>query len=188
MAITRSWERPAVSLKLAAEPAPPERRVELLWLVGASFLVTCGLALVFFAKTQEFSNARARLASAELLNLNTVADPAGIVPFLGVFTDPEERELAAEKTFAYVRANHPLPNVGALGRLRNHAQRLLPLARLKAAMVVRRPRDFVRQYLAWCAVYLASFWMVHLLWRWRRFRGDPAILPAIHLLTGIGLI
>jgi len=25
-------------------------------------------------------------------------------------------------------------------------------------------------------------------WRRRGFRGDPAILPAVHLLTGIGLI
>jgi cell division protein FtsI/penicillin-binding protein 2/cell division protein FtsW (lipid II flippase) len=121
-----------------------------------------------------------------LLNLNTVADPAGIRPFLGVIAEPA-RQSAVEAIFAYVQANRPLPNVGALAHLRN-SEPHLPLARLKPLMIVRQPRDFVRQYLTWCFVYLASFWMVHLLWRWRRFRGDAGILPALHLLTGIGLI
>ena len=49
MAITKSWER-EVSLKLAADPARPERRGEYLWLAGASLLIACGLALVWFAK------------------------------------------------------------------------------------------------------------------------------------------
>ncbi len=37
-------------------------------------------------------------------------------------------------------------------------------------------------------MYLAAFHAVFLIWRWSALRGDFAILPAIHLLTGIGLI
>ena len=65
---------------------------------------------------------------------------------------------------------------------------LLPLAKLKPAFVVRTPGEFQTQFLIWIAVYLAAFHAVFLIWRWSAFRGDFAMLPAIHLLTGIGLI
>jgi cell division protein FtsI/penicillin-binding protein 2/cell division protein FtsW (lipid II flippase) len=65
---------------------------------------------------------------------------------------------------------------------------LLPLPRFKLAMVVRTPRQFVLQFLGWIALYLAGFYVVHFAWRRRGFRGDPAILPALHLLTGMGLV
>ena len=60
--------------------------------------------------------------------------------------------------------------------------------RLKPLLIVRTPREFYLKYAQWAAIYFAAFFFVHLVWRWRRFRGDPAILPALHLLTGIGLI
>jgi cell division protein FtsW (lipid II flippase)/cell division protein FtsI/penicillin-binding protein 2 len=64
---------------------------------------------------------------------------------------------------------------------------LLPMTRLKNLMVVRTPQDFFRKYAVWMGIYFAAFYVVHLAWRYRRFRGDAAILPALHLLTGIGL-
>ncbi len=65
---------------------------------------------------------------------------------------------------------------------------LLPLAKVKPAMTVRTPREFQIQFLIWIAAYLAGFYVVFLVWRWSAFRGDFSILPAVHLLTGIGLI
>ena len=65
---------------------------------------------------------------------------------------------------------------------------LLPLAKLKPAAVVRTPREFQMQFLMWIAVYLAGFYTVFLVWRWSAFRGDFTILPALHVLTGFGLI
>jgi cell division protein FtsW (lipid II flippase) len=65
---------------------------------------------------------------------------------------------------------------------------LLPLAKVKPAMTVRTPREFQAQFLIWIAAYLAGFYVVFLVWRWSAFRGDFSILPAVHLLTGIGLI
>jgi len=65
---------------------------------------------------------------------------------------------------------------------------LLPLAKLKPAVVVRTPREFQTEFLAWIACYFAGFYIVFLVWRWSAFRGDFSVLPAVHLLTGIGLI
>ena len=54
--------------------------------------------------------------------------------------------------------------------------------------MVRTPRAFTREYLLWCGIYLASFWMVHFAWKLRAFRGDPTLLPVLQLLSGMGLI
>ena len=65
---------------------------------------------------------------------------------------------------------------------------LLPLAKLKPAFVVRTAREYQLQFLIWIAAYFAGFYVVFLVWRWSGFRGDFSMLPAVHLLTGIGLI
>lgn len=183
MALTKSWEQKAA---LSIEPpVPPERRRELRWLAGASLLVAAGLALVYFAKTQDFPALEDRLRQGGLLNLNTVAGPDQLLPYLLVFSDAAERQAVAERVWAYLEASRPLPNVGALSRIR---PRSLPIARVKPLLVVREPRQFLRQFLLWTAIYFAAFYLVHFAWRWRRFAGDPAILPVLHLLTGIGLI
>jgi cell division protein FtsI/penicillin-binding protein 2/cell division protein FtsW (lipid II flippase) len=222
VAVTKSWEQRAmVQIGSWERSAPPERRHELPWLVGASVMVCAGLLLVLFAKTSNFRELSARLDHGELLDLNTVSKAEQLLPFLQVFQDSAERELVAEKVFNYVQSHKPLPNAGALARLRMsrqeieseprwHALRdqlrlqlanprlrprkgeiriaLLPIAKLKPILAVRTPREFLLQYAAWCALYLGSFYLVHLVWRRKAFRGDPAILPALHLLTGMGLI
>ena len=184
--ITKSWER-QVSLKLLEPPTPGERRLERVWLAAASILVVCGLVLVCAAKVREFPEASARLAAGELLNLNSVSNADQILPFLLEISDPGERGAASTTVYEYIHSHPGLANDGALARLRIGSVRL-PLAKLKPLLVVRTPQEFFEQYVLWCLVYLASFWIVHLLWTWRRFRGDPAILPALHLLTGIGLM
>ena len=219
MAVTRSWEQRAIVQIGFEQRVPPERRRELPWLIGASLVVSAGLALVFLAKTANFHEQSARLERKELLNLNAVREPEEMLPFLQVFSDPVERELAAEKILAYLEKHRPLPNVGALARLRLGRQEieseprwhtirdrlqqqianqkgqkrepriaLVPLARVKPAMVVRTPRQFELQFVGWVALYLAAFYVVHFTWRRKGFSGDSAILPALHLLTGFGLI
>ncbi|HEY7306469.1 MAG TPA: FtsW/RodA/SpoVE family cell cycle protein [Bryobacteraceae bacterium] len=184
MAITRSWES-SVALKLDIDEKPqlPERHRELYWLLAASLLVACGLCLVLLAKTEDFAAAKARLASGELLNLNTISSPGQLEPVLEIINGSAEREIAAERVAAFLKEHRPVPNVGSLARLR-----LVRISRIKPLLVVRTPKEFFQSFALWIGFYLAAFWVVHLCWRWRRFRGDPAILPALHLLTGIGLI
>ncbi|MDQ2946033.1 MAG: FtsW/RodA/SpoVE family cell cycle protein, partial [Acidobacteriota bacterium] len=185
MALTRTWESDlSLKVNLAAGSRPRERRNEFIWLVGASVIVALGLLLVLTAKTQDFPELNSKLSSGELVNLNQVSSPRQVLPVLQIITNSEERQAASERIASYLEQHRPLANVGALAHLRPR----LPLARLKLTVVVRTPREFFRTYALWTAIYLASFWIVHFAWRLRRFRGDPVILPAIHLLTGIGLI
>lgn len=192
MAVTRSWEARA-NLRPGAEkpPVPPERRSELRWLLVASLLVVGGLAHVFFAKTQDFAQLQARLDRGELVNLNAVREPEDLLPYLQIISDEGQRVEAARRIVAAVESSRPLPNVGALARLRSSGDpkvRLLSLGSFKPLAVVRTPRQYRVAFLQWAAIYLLAFYLVHLAWRWARFRGDPAILPALHVLTGLGLM
>ncbi|HEX3681510.1 MAG TPA: FtsW/RodA/SpoVE family cell cycle protein [Bryobacteraceae bacterium] len=195
MAVTKTWEaRTAASIRLAETFEPGERRRETWWLAGVSALVACGLALVLIAKTQEFPDLRSRLDRGELLNLNQVTQPEQLLPVLQVIGDSSQRQAIAERLSSYLQDHRPVGNAGALARIRfgdlpaAPAKFRFPLSRVKPLVVVRTPGDFLHIYLEWTLLYLAAFWLVHAAWRWRRFRGDPAILPALHLLTGIGLI
>ncbi len=214
MAITRRGESSlALQLELLNSIKTPERRKELRWLLGSSLLVAAGLALVLIAKTQDFASVQSRVASVELLNLNAPHQPGDFAALLSnAFSDPRDREIAAGRLAAFLEKARPLPNVGALARLRVSKAELeeasfaewrrkvpvsgrapasvplLPLAKLKPFLLVRTPGEYLQIYALWVLLYLAAFWIVHLVWRWRKFRGDPAILPAIHLLTGMGLI
>ncbi|HML17320.1 MAG TPA: FtsW/RodA/SpoVE family cell cycle protein [Bryobacteraceae bacterium] len=183
MQVTKSWER-NLHVNLAEEAAPAERRREFFWMLGATFLVACALAMAGIAKMQELPGAAARLDRGELLNINTASGADDLLPFLAAIAKPDDRQRAAEKILAYRETHPPFENDGALARLRLG----VPIAKLKPLLIVRTPRDVYVQYALWCAIYFASFWAVHLVWRWRRFRGDAMILPALHLLTGIGLV
>ena len=183
---------------------------EFVWLVSASLLVAAGLAMVFASKSYSFGGAE------RLVNLNTVNTADELLPLLEPFPNRDERALAAEKTFAFLERTRPLANVGALAALRvtsaeigadprwdslrrrfqqlaarpHPPQRiaLLPLSKLKPFLIVRTAAQFRSQYLRWVALYFAGFYLVALAWRLGRFGGDRALLPALQLLTGIGLM
>lgn len=173
MAVTRSWEEKVL---VATEPTAPPRSRGLPWLIGASILVLSGLVTVYLAKTRDFG------ASPAPLNLNTVNSPAQIEPVLRIFSDPAERDAVSRGILDYVASHRPLPNVGALAKLH------LPLARLKPLLAVRTPREYLLQFLFWTALFLAAPYGVWHVWRRIGFRGDFAVLPALHLLAGMGLI
>jgi cell division protein FtsI/penicillin-binding protein 2/cell division protein FtsW (lipid II flippase) len=158
------------------------------WLAGASLLAAFGLAYVYDAKTQNFPDVSERLRHGDLLDLNAVAGVEQLAPFLDIVQDRAQREADAQKLFVFLQAARPLRNVGTLSRLREQRKPLLPVSKLKPAFVVRTPSEFRRIYLIWTAVYFGGFYLVWFAWRSRRFRGDSANLPALHLLSGIGLI
>jgi cell division protein FtsW (lipid II flippase)/cell division protein FtsI/penicillin-binding protein 2 len=191
LAVTKSWEAKVLAAGKKSASAGRAGWREFAWLFGASVLVAGGLFLVYSAKTHSFPELARQLDAGELLDLNRVTKTDDLLPFLQFFPDPAERQSVAGKIFDYVAARRPLPNVGALARLRKAGELripLLPIAKLKPAFVVRTPRDFQTQFLIWTGVYLASFYVVLLVWRWSGFRGDFSLLPAVHLLTGVGLI
>jgi cell division protein FtsW (lipid II flippase) len=64
---------------------------------------------------------------------------------------------------------------------------LQQLRTVKARLVVRTPVDFRASFWLWTALFLLAFAAVHVVFRARRFGGDELILPALLLLTGLGL-
>ena len=185
MAVTKSWTAPGSSPVLVAIPKPAARRAAWVWMAGASFFVAAGLAMVYAAKVARFDS------GDHLVNLNTVSSPDELMPLVESFSDRAQRDELAQRTFDFLERSRPLRNVGALAGLRaqpGRRQSLLPLAKLKPLMVVRTPREFRFEFARWAALYFAGFYLVALVWKLAAFRGDRAFLPALHLLTGIGLI
>jgi cell division protein FtsI/penicillin-binding protein 2/cell division protein FtsW (lipid II flippase) len=182
VAVTRSWTaRGAAPVVIAVEkPRPPKSH----WfsLVCASLLVACGLAMVYAGKTRGFAGAE------RLVNLNTVSSPQELLPVLEIYQDRDRREAMAENILDLLQRAHPLANVGTLARVRHGDAPRLPLARIKPMLIVRTPKEFTRDFLLWAAIYFAGFYLVGLVWRLAYFRGDRALLPALHLLSGIGFI
>ena len=191
MAVTKSWEIATAARVEHAARKPVERRHELVWLAIASLFAFCGLFFVFAAKTRDFAQEQARIDRGELRNLNRIDRAGELIPALQMIPDPAERGSVAERMIAYVeelRSRGPIPNVGALSRLRANSQPLVRLAKLKPLLVVRTPGEFTRTYFTSTLSFVLAFWLVHFVWRMRRFRGDPAILPALLMLSTVGLI
>jgi cell division protein FtsI/penicillin-binding protein 2/cell division protein FtsW (lipid II flippase) len=215
MAVTKSWDsRVAPQIAFGGTVRNTERRREFWWLLGVTLLVGYGLAVVFAAKTQDFPDLQAKLTSGDLLNLDATPTKETLDKALVRIDDSAERAYVAERLQTFLAAHGPLPNVGALSRLRLTAVdaasdpralsvwraatadrkvtpasvSLLAISKFKPLVVVRSPKEFVQIYLTWVGLYLAAFWIVHLLWRLRRFQGDGTLLPAIHLLSGMGLM
>jgi cell division protein FtsI/penicillin-binding protein 2/cell division protein FtsW (lipid II flippase) len=169
MAVTKSWGA-AVPAMIAVEK-PPKVASGIAWLACASVLVAAGLAMAYAGKSQEFGGAQA------LVNVNTAASSDELKPLVGP---------AADDVFDFLQRKRPIANIGALAPLRRTLH--LPLARLKPSMTVRTPAEFRMELVKAAGLYFAGFYLVALAWGFGRFRGDRALLPALHLLSGIGLI
>lgn len=61
-------------------------------------------------------------------------------------------------------------------------------AELKPHLRVRDAGDYRRSFAIWVALFFASFYVVHAVWRLRGFSGDNLMLPLMHVLCGLGLI
>jgi cell division protein FtsI/penicillin-binding protein 2/cell division protein FtsW (lipid II flippase) len=178
VAVTRSWTAARSQPAVLAVSQPPQPRAGMVWLAGASLLVAGALLMVYAAKTQSFSKATL------LVNLNALSAPGNLAPVLAASPLNGDRERITEEVFAAIQRARPLRNVGQLAKLGRGEH--LPLARLKPLMAVRTPDEFRRQLLLSACLYFSGFYLVAAIWGWAGFRGDRLILPALHLLSGIG--
>ncbi len=209
MAITRSSTADRAVVRRASGQRRQWRRNELACTLAAGLLVAAGLYLVHKAKSQAPAETDRGLAAKQLLNLNNLEAREELLPALTMFPDAAEREFVARKIF-YVAGG--LSNVGAIARIRVTAEEagnsrglahfrermgsrgsvaLLTgdqLRALKPLFVVRRPGQFESAFRLWTLLFFAAFLLVHIWWSLRGFAGDQLFLPAMMLLSGIGLV
>ena len=178
------------------------RRREALWMLAGLLMLLLGFFMVYRAKTRSLTPIETGLANKQLLDLNDLNAREELLPYLGIFTEPAEREFVARRIYD---ASGSLPNVGAIARLRVsdsevaaahglksfHGRHALltseEFRQLKPLFVVRRPAQFRHAFFIWIAAFFAAFWAVHLWWSMRAFGGESMLLPAILPLTGLGL-
>jgi cell division protein FtsW (lipid II flippase) len=187
-------------------------RVELLGLLVCSAVILLGLWLTHWAKVQQ----GAEPPAGQLVELRRLTRPEDLLPLLTMFPDPFERRAVARELYRRAIAAEPeLEHVGGLAhvslpaaeiasdrryvqlraRLEQRPQAtdvplLTPanIVEIKPRVTVRSTREFSARVLRACAWFFAAFWVAHLVRRWKRAQDDPLILPAVMLLSGIGLI
>ncbi len=195
MAVTKSWEEAEELTTSLSSGKVRTKRTKLtfpgvIWLLMASLVTAEGLATVYSAKI--YRQHESGTPQTAPLNLNTVKSADEITPYLQFYPSPEAREQVARALFDYLQMHRPLANIGALAKMWRGLQSAqsthLPLARLKPLWIVRSEDDFRRDFTRWTAIYFAAFWLVYLAWRLRHFNCDPAILPVVHILTGLGFV
>jgi cell division protein FtsW (lipid II flippase) len=180
MAVTHSRASQRLEVKRAARERS-WRRQELLWTLGALVFVAAGLFLVYRAKTRDFADIEKGLQARTLTNLNSLSAREDLLPALSPIPDSGARNEIARKIY-YISGS--LSNVGRIRPLMSGDQ----FRDLKPVFVVRTPAQFRRAFLLWSAVFLGVFLLAHAWWSLRRFRGDQTLLPAVLLLSGVGLI
>ena len=173
MAVTRSWTM-AGTAPVMVRVERHRASVRFVWLIAASLLVATGLWSVYQAKVQ-------RMAGSPVLNVNAVASPEELLPVLEFFPD---RADLAPRVYDYLERARPLRNTGALTAVIPRRQ----FGRVKPLIAVRTAAEFRTQLLRSALLYFAGFWIVALIWRLTKFRGDSAFLPALQLLTGFGFL
>ena len=181
MAVTRSRAAERAEIRQIPGQRFTWRWHELVWTVGATVLLCMGLSLVYQAKSRELPAIEQGLAAKKLLNLNELGAREDVLPALGIISDQPTRLEAARRIY-YLSGG--LPNVGHIRSLVTGEQFRL----LKPVFVVRRPSQFRRAFFLWSGLFLVAFLLVHAWWSLRSFTGDQGFLPAILLLTGVGLI
>jgi cell division protein FtsW (lipid II flippase) len=187
MAVTRSTpvERRQQSASFA--PKSAKRPFELMALIGASLLIVVALCLVYQAKLYRL---QAQVGQTKLLNLNELQSREQLLPLLDFVSNARERLVVATRIFEFVQTEGPLANVGAVGRLRTSNDKALlnsrQVAELKRSVSVRTEAQFRTRVLLWGAVFFFAFYASHFFLSWRGFRGPQGVLPALHLLTGVG--
>jgi cell division protein FtsW (lipid II flippase)/cell division protein FtsI/penicillin-binding protein 2 len=196
-----------------ATVGPDLRRVralnlELLGLLAASVIVTFGIGLTFLAKAGHEPPPNA-------VSLRAFA-PADLEGLLTMFPSVHERQVVAGALHAHVSGRSaPIEHVGGLAaatlpadavrsdarltRLRERLDRRphLPavallsgadIAAIKPRLSVRTSREYRIRMLRAVVSVFAVFWLAHLFRRWRKRDDDPVLLPAVLLLSGVGMM
>jgi cell division protein FtsW (lipid II flippase) len=193
----------------------PRLRVrEFIGLVGSTALVIAALVLAFDGRTARLGTPAAvplnlsRLEKSEQLlpYLTFVAAPAER-QFVARKIFEHVRDMdAVPNVGAIARIRVPIREVnGTRGltslqaRAREHlaadpAARSITLltpaevSHVKPSFIVRDLGQYRRRLYLWVPVFFVLFFAVHIFWAWQGYRGASFVLPALELLSGIGMV
>src|SRR5262245_32234719 len=183
MPVTRSSSMDRAEIRRVQGPTAWRTR-ELMLCVLAAALVGVGLYRVHYFKTGNLPEIEQGLASKRLLNLSSLGAREDLLPVLApLFPKTKDRDAVAREIYY---KGGGLGNVGAIMHTKLISGDQFRM--LKPLFVVRRPEQFQRKYYWSIALFFVAFLIAHLFWSVRGFRGDQTLLPAILLLSGIGLI
>ncbi len=105
----RSQERITTERHARASARGPE----VFCLAIASVVVATGLWLVYMAKTHHLAQEQ-----NTTLNLNELAGPQQLIPFLGMISAPADQDFIADRIYQVKRHGEEFNNAGAIARLR----------------------------------------------------------------------
>jgi cell division protein FtsW (lipid II flippase)/beta-lactamase class D len=178
-------------------------------MLAASVVVLLGLCLVFLAKGDD-------LKATDTLNLNALTKAAQITPHLTVFPNAAEREFVAQKILSELKSAPNVGALAKLRvteselaakpqlaffqeRLATEKKRATAgkeirlglftpaqFTELKSAFIVRTPQQFRTQFFLWVGAYLLALYAAFFVWA--RGSADKLLLPAAHILSGLGLM
>ncbi len=201
----------------AGHPQQIVARVELLGLVVATLLTVLAVGLAVAARAGRAGEIDAEIAAGRIVALNEAPSAAALTrPLLQVWPADEAAAIAAElRTWltghpagnvgalaqveiaaSRVQANPQLASARA--RLEDAVKRgrtaeRVPLmtsgqlAVLKPSFIVRRVGAFEGSAIVSLLLVLGGFYALHALRRLTQSTADPLLLPAVHVLCGLGL-
>ncbi len=186
----------------------------MLALVSTALVL--GIGLILLAQSRQVEPAAPSAPGGKLLDLNNLQSSADLQSVLLFLEDPQDRGFAARSILAYIRDRGRVDSVGELRQIRVSRNQLekagglsfyrellkrpredgdtFPLLtpgqtrRLRPHLCVRTASSFRHLVLVYGAVFFLGFYALHFAWRFRRLGGDPLLLPAAHLLSGLGFL
>ena len=80
------------------------RRLETVLLAAVSSVVILGLILVYGSKAAGLAQSAREIAGNQALNLNRLSASEDLLPYLGIFRNPEDRSFVAKRIYEFARA------------------------------------------------------------------------------------
>lgn len=183
---------------VAAEPEPRvwrrersglERQIAHLESLGLAVVAVVVLFGGWLAYRQHAPALAPTSGAAPVVNLNDASSPEEFGAVTLAFATTRERDAAARAIVQFRAAHGPFSHVGALaGVTGTDGTRLLRAAdigALKPYAVVRSAGAYRARLARAALIFFAAFLLAHIVRRVRGATGDPVLLPAAMLLTGL---
>ena len=186
----------------AAATAPRVRRartaaqqqsahLEGLGLAVAALVVLFAGWLAYRQHAPALDAMTAEIAAGRAVDINQAADARALAPLLERFATDADRQTAASAILETRRTLGPFTHVGALTRVRQTGADAAPLftpasiTAIKSAAVVRSADAYRSLALRAALLFFGVFLVAHAVRRFGGAAGDPVLIPAVMLLTGL---